>query len=1285
MASQDEVIRYAYKVSGSKELQAVARLLLETGGASEEVEASVRGLADEFGALAKQASQAQGLQSTIETFRQLAAQVLATEKNITSAKAKVAELGKAISSTEEPTKAQTREFEAARRALENLEKTQTTQRAKLTELKTGFTEAGLSTRNLVSAEKELAARMQASQAAMAGLVTSARATASARQQAAAAERALLDQLRNTVAQQQQAARATESLQRAREILAQRSTTASASERTYAQSLGTSAAKIAAIGAAALGINSAVGLARTTLSQLIETAGEFQKLDVQLDSVFKGDSEAAFDRITQFAKETPYQLNQVAESFVKLKAFGLDPMDGTFQAIADQAAALGGSQETLTGITLALGQAQAKQKLQGEEILQLVERGVPVWDLLSRATGKSTIELQKLSEAGKLGRTEIKLLIDEIGKSSEGTAAALANTLPGQINRLKTQYQEFLNLVANSGVLDYLTQQLSDISAEVQRLADSGELQAWAKDVADAIVGAARAIAGITGFLIEHRDAILALAGAYATFKGTQVIAGLATAFAGLAGRVVAGTVALQGAAAASTAFLGPLGLLAAALAFTANATINLVENYQALKSEWAEAEAAAQDFLDTNDALRKSSQAAQEEYSAFADVAIAKSGELAAKNEAGTQAYIEQLKGAIQYTVALGNEAIATGDNVAKISARERLAELRASLEAAKQQMVDLRDASAMAFETIGPFGLAAVAAFDGIVASGKSARDAVEGIFKDVDFTKQEGLVQAAAAVKAIGTRGTEAAAEIRDELREQILKLSDEDFVKFQAAAKAAFAAGVQGAEELKSAVASINLTRLGVDVEEIRTGFSSAGRAAVDAFSAARTEVNTLGLTAEQRAKAIGIAFDAALGKAKTQADMQALQEALQRAFDAGEIGIESYMRKIEQIGAKVAGIKAPDIPAPNTGAVTSALQGVQKGADGVSTSLQNVGTSASSAMQSVAQETRGAAAGLQQVDKQAGETAQGVGSAAQAIQNIYAGFANELGKTSQAAMEEFTSLTRQIFELGAGIADFSGLARFGKAAQDAFDIVSAKIEQQKIGVAGMSVAYTEMSDAALLAAAKTRGGFDQVADGLANAAAEARAGRSEFDLLGTQDLSQLSSALDSAAQRTRQLGEEAANAKRELADLASSYQDQIDQIEGNQDTIELRRHQRELQRIKERAEATGNANSSEYNDAVAAESRLHDLKMRNIRREEEASRNANSSTSSSSPRRSGDASGGQASGTSSAATYGNGGIAVNINLGGQTVTVRADSQAEVNRLIDMLRRAALSSGGGGAISG
>ena len=72
---------------------------------------------------------------------------------------------------------------------------------------------------------------------------------------------------------------------------------------------------------------------------------------------------------------------------------------------------------------ASGQAWAEQKLQGEEILQLVEPGVPIWSLLEKVTGKNTQELQKLSSAGKLGRDTIKLLTQEIGKSSEGAAAA----------------------------------------------------------------------------------------------------------------------------------------------------------------------------------------------------------------------------------------------------------------------------------------------------------------------------------------------------------------------------------------------------------------------------------------------------------------------------------------------------------------------------------------------------------------------------------------------------------------------------------------------------------------------------------------------------------------------------------------------------------------------------------------------------------------------------------------------------------------------------------------------
>ena len=58
-------------------------------------------------------------------------------------------------------------------------------------------------------------------------------------------------------------------------------------------------------------------------------------------------------------------------------------------------------------------------LVGEEALQLIERGVPVWDLLAKATGRNVQELQKMSEAGQLGRDVILQLIDAMGRQNAG--------------------------------------------------------------------------------------------------------------------------------------------------------------------------------------------------------------------------------------------------------------------------------------------------------------------------------------------------------------------------------------------------------------------------------------------------------------------------------------------------------------------------------------------------------------------------------------------------------------------------------------------------------------------------------------------------------------------------------------------------------------------------------------------------------------------------------------------------------------------------------------------------
>lgn len=161
--------------------------------------------------------------------------------------------------------------------------------------------------------------------------------------------------------------------------------------------------------------------------------------------------------------------QATDAFLQLRNFGFDNK-GAVQAargLIEQNAAVGGSTDDLNGKILALGQAQAKQKLQGEEILQLVERGVPVWDLLQNVTGKSVAEIQKLSQAGKLGRPVIAALAKEIEKLYGGSARAQANTFDGLFAQLGARFFDLKKSIAASGVADALRGQLKSVLAFIQ--------------------------------------------------------------------------------------------------------------------------------------------------------------------------------------------------------------------------------------------------------------------------------------------------------------------------------------------------------------------------------------------------------------------------------------------------------------------------------------------------------------------------------------------------------------------------------------------------------------------------------------------------------------------------------------------------------------------------------------------------------------------------------------------------------------------------------------------------
>ena len=250
-------------------------------------------------------------------------------------------------------------------------------------------------------------------------------------------------------------------------------------RMMASGLGT-VAGVAAKGALAIaaynGAVIGIGLA------FVRPAAEMERFKVQLTNL-EGSSqgaERAMAWIQDFATRTPLELNDTIAAYARLKAFGLDPTQGAMQALVDTMAATGGGAEQLDGLVLALGQAWTKGKLQGEEALQMLERGVPVWDLLGEKMGKSAAELQEMASKGKLGREEITLLIDALAERNKGASDAMSKTWDGIISNLTDQWSRWQMMVMDAGVFDFLKDKLQVLLDFLNAAAADGRLRDWAE-------------------------------------------------------------------------------------------------------------------------------------------------------------------------------------------------------------------------------------------------------------------------------------------------------------------------------------------------------------------------------------------------------------------------------------------------------------------------------------------------------------------------------------------------------------------------------------------------------------------------------------------------------------------------------------------------------------------------------------------------------------------------------------------------------------------------------------
>lgn len=217
----------------------------------------------------------------------------------------------------------------------------------------------------------------------------------------------------------------------------------------------------------------VGLGALTVAGIgygLKTASSFEQSNIALGTLLGSQERgtALFGQLQTFAAKTPFQLQGVTQATQRLLAYGFAAKDvlPTLTAIGDASAGLGAGQQGVDSITRAIGQIKAKGRVQGDELLQLQEAGVPALDILAKGLGKSGVDLQKSITAGLVSADQaIPILLKGLESRFGGLMERQNKTLGGQVSNFKdTLSIELAKAVQPS--IPKLTAELPGLAASV---------------------------------------------------------------------------------------------------------------------------------------------------------------------------------------------------------------------------------------------------------------------------------------------------------------------------------------------------------------------------------------------------------------------------------------------------------------------------------------------------------------------------------------------------------------------------------------------------------------------------------------------------------------------------------------------------------------------------------------------------------------------------------------------------------------------------------------------------
>lgn len=166
--------------------------------------------------------------------------------------------------------------------------------------------------------------------------------------------------------------------------------------------------------------------------------EASKISMEYFAEASNQAKEYIRELEDFAAYTPFSTESAISMAQYLQAMSvpINSSKSVLKVISDTAAATGATEENMQRIVTALGQILTKGKLAAEEVRQLANANIPIYDILKEQLKLTGQEIKNLGNLNINASKAVVAILDGLNERYKGASEKIADTLGGMTETIK---------------------------------------------------------------------------------------------------------------------------------------------------------------------------------------------------------------------------------------------------------------------------------------------------------------------------------------------------------------------------------------------------------------------------------------------------------------------------------------------------------------------------------------------------------------------------------------------------------------------------------------------------------------------------------------------------------------------------------------------------------------------------------------------------------------------------------------------------------------------------------